>query len=195
MIIQMRVEVDDLEKTRWTDDQLAVFLAKSARRINQLAIRNELDFAMVADDVTLKPDGSIEGIVYGKVNAVCGLFRKDSGVSIKHLLPMHYLSEISAPAASFWTFLNGIAEYKSVSSVDIPATFLHYPIVTVSSSLSPWDGRLDDLVVEYASARAKNVDELSLTQDIQMMAELEKTLLSNFNRLQPQISKMKGWIY
>jgi hypothetical protein len=195
MIIQMRVEVDDLEKTRWTDDQLSVFLAKSARRINQLAIRNELDFAMVADDVTLKPDGTIEGIVYGKVNAVCMLTRKDNGTPIKHLLPMHYLTIKNPTSAGVWTFLNGTAQYKVPAEEDVPAVFLHYPIVTISTSLSPWDGRLDDLVVEYAAFRAKNVDEMSLSQDTQMLAELEKTLLANFNRLQPQIAPMRGWIY
>jgi 5'-3' exonuclease len=191
----MRVEVDDLEKTRWKDEQLAVFLAKSARRINQLAIRNELDFAMQASDVVLKPDGTIEGIIYGEVNAVCLLTRKDNGTPLKHLLPMHYLTIKNPTSASVWTFLNGQAEYKIPMAEDVPAVFLHYPLVTISTSLSPWDGRLDDLIVEYASLRAKNTDEMNLTQDTKMLAELEKTLLANFNRLQPQIAPMKGWIY
>jgi len=195
MVAQMRVEVDDLDKSRWTDAQLAVFLAKAARRINQLAIRNELDFAMKADEVTLKPDGTIEGIVYEKVNAVCMLTRKDNGVPLKHLLPMHYLTIHDAAAASVWTFINEKAEYKSPASVDIPCVFLHYPIVTVSSTESPWNSRLDDLIVEYASLRAKNVDEMNLQLDMQLMSELETRLLENYNRLQPQIAPMRGWIY
>ena len=195
MVAQMRVEVDDLDKSRWTDAQLAVFLAKAARRINQLAIRNELDFAMKADEVTLKPDGTIEGIVYEKVNAVCGLFRKDSGVPIKHLLPMHYLSATGVAAAAVWSFINEEAVYKAPVSTDIPAIFLHYPIVTISTSESPWNGRLDDLCVEYASLRAKNTDEMNLQFDMQLMSELETRLLENFNRLQPQIAPMRGWIY
>ena len=193
MAAQMRVEIDDINKTRWTDPQLSVFLSKSARRINQLAIRHELDFAMRADDVTLKPDGSIEGIVYEKVNAVCMLTRKDSDQPIKHLLPMQYLTAISVTSASIWTFLNGKAQYKKPSSVEIPAIFLHYPIVTVSSTESPWNGRLDDLIVEYAALRAKNVDEMTLQMDMELMGELEKRLLENYNRLGPQIASMRGW--
>jgi hypothetical protein len=193
MAAQMRVEIDDIEKTRWQDTQLAVFLTKSARRINQLAIRHELDFAMKADDVILKTDGSIEGIVYDKVNAVCMLTRKDNKIPLKHLLPMHYLTADSVSGVAIWTFLNGIAQYREPASEDVPAVFLHYPIVTISSTESPWNGRLDDLIVEYASLRAKNVDEMTLQMDMQLMGELEKRLLENYNRIQPQISKMRGW--
>jgi len=194
MIATMRLELDDIDKTRWTDPQLLAFLTKSARRINQLAIRHELDFAMSADDVILKPDGTIEGIIYDEVNAVCMLVRKDNMVPVKHLLPMHYLTAESVPAAAIWTFLNGIAQYKSSVSVDVPCVFLHYPIVKVTQISSPWNGRLDDLIVEYASLRAKNVDEMTLQMDMQLMGELEKRLLENYNRLQPQISQMRGWI-
>jgi hypothetical protein len=80
-------------------------------------------------------------------------------------------------------------------SVDVPAIFLHYPRVTVDQISSPWDGRLDDLIVEYAALRAKNVDEMNLQLDKELMGELETRLLENYNRLQPQISQMRGWIY
>ena len=193
MVDQMRLELDDLQKTRWTDPQLLMFLTKAARRINQLAIRHELDFAMRADDVTLKPDGTIEGIVYEKVNAVCMLTRKDNNTPLKHLLPMHYLTADSASGAAIWTFLNGHAQYREPVSEDVPAVFLHYPVVTVNQLESPWNGRLDDLIVEYSALRAKNVDELNLQVDLELMGELEKRLLENYNRLQAQIAPMRGW--
>jgi hypothetical protein len=195
LAVQLRLELDDLEKTRWIDEQLLVLLQKSARRINQLAIRHSLDFAMRADDVTLKSDGTIDGIVYNNVNAVCSLVRKDTNQSIKHLLPLHYLRAISTDAAEVWTFLNGAAVYKSQVSDDVPATFLHYPRVVISSTESPWNERLDDLIVEYAALRAKNIDEENIEIDIQLEKELEQRLLENYNRLQTTIAPQRGWNY
>jgi hypothetical protein len=194
LAVQLRLELDDIDKTRWKDEQLLIFLNKAVRRVNQLAIRNCLDFAMKADDVVLKPDGTIEGIVYDSVNAVCGIYVDGAEEPMTHLLPMHYLKAQYCPAAACWTFLNGAARYKAAVPNDIPATFLHYPQVAISSTESPWKGRLDDLVTEYAAFRAKNVDEMTLQMDQKMMAELEQRLLENYNRLQPTIAPMRGWL-
>ena len=194
MLTQLRVEVDDLEKTRWSDDQLKVFLGKSIRRVNQLAIRHELSFAQKIMDVTLKADGSIPEIDYNNVNAVCLLVRKDNNEPLQQLYPMHWNVLQSPGTAEFWTFENGSAYFKTPGTEDIPGKFIFYPRMDVNTTESPWDGRLDDIVVEYAALRAKNVDEMNAQMDMQLMQELENRLLDNFSRLEPQIAPMRGWI-
>jgi hypothetical protein len=193
MLTQLRLEVDDLKKTRWTDDQLKTFLYKSIRRVNQLAIKFELDFAQQHDEVTLKPDGTIEGIDYTNVNATCAMFRKDTKQRITQLLPMQWNKLVESTPAEFWSFVNGQAYYATPLLEDTPAVFIYYPRQSVNTTESPWDGRLDDIVVEYAAFRAKNVDEMNVQADQQMMNELERRLIENYVRLGPQMAAMRGW--
>jgi hypothetical protein len=194
MLTQLRVEVDDLDKTRWTDDQLKVFLGKSVRRVNQLVVRHELDFGMRHDTVTMLPDGTIDGIDYQDVNAVCMLVLGD-GKEVKQLYPSQYATVVDPGQGNIWTFINGQAVYKTPFPEEAEATFIYYPRMSLNTTESPWDGRLDDIVVEYAAFRAKNVDEMNAQADQQMMAELENRLLENYARLNPQIAYMRGWVY
>ncbi len=195
MLSDIRLELTDEQKTRWTDEQLTQFVNKSIRRINQVLVRNEINFARAVLDVEFNPDGTIHQFPQsGTMVAIYGLYRKDTNQRLDEVLPEQWETIVSCAPLTVWTIINEVALYRDPVAEDpVAGKLVYYPVVTVDPVDSPWEGRLDDCIVEYASFRCKNVDEMRLSQDKELMADLEERIISNYKRLEQQHHYAAGW--
>jgi hypothetical protein len=194
LIEEIRLELTDEQSTRWDDDQLLKFVHKSVRRLNQVLARNEISFAQSVQAVKFMPDGTIGD--FPKLHTILvvkGLFRDDNGAEVVHLLGPQWAQVVSASEMAVWSIINKEARYKAVVQGEPTGTLIYYPQVVIDQINSPWEGRLDDSIVEYAAFRAKNVDEMNLQQDKELMAEIEQRIIDNFKTLGPQQTLARGW--
>ncbi len=190
----IRIELTDEQKTRWTDEDLTKMVHKSIRRINHVLVRNEIQFAREVVNVTFEADGRVDGVPPLKsVISIEGLYRIDTDEKLDQLLPQQWETLTSVVPVAVWTIINGVARYREVSSAVVDGKFVYYPVVTIDPVDSPWEGRVDDCIVDYAAFRCKNIDEMSLQQDKELMAELEERIISNYKRLEQQAQYAAGW--
>ncbi len=191
----IRVELTDKGRTRWKDDtELTALVDRAIRRINGILAKNHINFAREYKNVTLKTDGTIEDFpAQASIMRIFGLYRDDAKERIIHLWPSQWEVLKSCTAAQYWAVVNQVAVYREASSVEIPATFIYYPKIEIDPVESPWEGLLDDQIVEYASYRAKNIDEMTLQQDLELLKELEITIIDNYKGLEPNIGVGAGW--
>jgi len=194
MVDMVRLEVDDQNRSRWpSDDTIKMFLQRAIERIGYLLIKNEIEFARESMDVMLATDGKVTPFDYDNIQALSGLYRNDTMERLVFLPYDQWFRLLSAGTAACWTVNNGEALFKRPGTQDIPATLVFYPKVTIDAVDSPWGGRVDEMIVEYAAFRAKNVDEMNLQQDTLLLKDIEDGIMATYKRLGPQHAVPTGW--
>ncbi len=58
----------------------------------------------------------------------------------------------------------------------------------------PWNGRLDDMIIEYVSLRLKNLDEMDASLDLQLLQDFETQILQAYAPVAPNIVDGSGWV-
>ncbi len=190
----VRAELTDEQKTRWTDDQLTLMINKSIRRMNQVVVRHELTFARESVAVVFNNVGKIDNFPPTKeIVGIVGLYRKDNNRMLDQLTAHQWETIVDPEVASVWAIINNTAMYKDISDSPIDGELVYYPAISIDPVDSPWGGRLDDCIVDYAAFRCKNIDEMNLAQDKELMAELEARIIDNYKRLEQQAHYATGW--
>ena len=59
---------------------------------------------------------------------------------------------------------------------------------------SPWGGRLDTLIAQYAALLLKNVDEFELGQDAGLQSNFEQLFMARFMEINPVRRSSAGWL-
>jgi hypothetical protein len=77
-------------------------------------------------------------------------------------------------------------------------TLVYWPLLDTASmdldSPTPFNGKLDDLVAEYAALRLKNIDEMDVSLDSQLLQDLENNLLNTYSAISPVTIGRRGWL-
>jgi len=196
IVNEIRLELTDEQVTRWETPQLMQLINKAVRRLNQILVRNEINFARQVQDVTFLPDGTIGQFpIYSEILSISGLFRDSDKLPVIQLWPIQWARLQSAPTMSYWAVVNGVAQYRGVTAVTPAPTgkLVYFPKVEIDPVNSPWEGRLDDIIAEYAAFRAKNIDEMNLQQDRELLGELEDRIIDNYKTLEQQHEYASGW--
>ncbi len=190
----IRVELTDEQKTRWSDEDLTAMINKAIRRLNHVIVRNEINFARETIAVEFDTDGRIKDFPAMKsIISIYGLYRKDTDKRLDQLLPEQWETIEEVAPVMIWTIHNGVALYREISRDVVEGKLVYYPQIEIDPVDSPWEGRLDDCIVDYAAFRCKNIDEMNLNQDRELMAELEERIVSNYKRLEQQNQYASGW--
>ena len=193
IITEVRVECDDVDKTRWdNDDDLILPLVKRAyRRVENIGIRKGLDFARTKAILTLSSGSTTV--------ALPDDFKRDIGLYIGNeeitKLPLDEFEQTTS--GDYWIINGDSIQFISTASEDTSITFWYYPALEISeyttSTTTPWNGRLDDIVVEYVSLRLKNIDEYNTEMELQFLAEMQDQILEVYQPLTAVIQTMGGW--
>jgi hypothetical protein len=58
----------------------------------------------------------------------------------------------------------------------------------------PWSGKIDDIIVEYVSLRIKNLDEMDVSIDLQLLQDMENQILQAYAPTSVLVTDGSGWL-
>lgn len=194
-LAEIRVELDDELSTRWTDAKLIALIKKAVRRLGGILAANDIDVGKKSATITTVSGTQAYALPSDFMRDI-GLFRQDTGIPLIRVPDARWEALPSTtPVSSYYavrTVLSGTPAADTLSllikgtpAADVTLTLAYWPRLdgltfTTSSSL-PYNGLFDDLIMEYASLRAKNIDEMNVTTDAQLLQEMENKVLSAFS--------------
>lgn len=203
LITEIRTDIADPGSTRFTDDtQILNVIKKAIRRANRIAQRNGLQFAKkkavlttVANQAYLTLSTAITDF-----DVAIGLWRTDTHAKIPLKTEAEWEAIISASALScaLLDYANDKIHLNGTPSSAVTLHFWYYPEIDPSAyttaTETPWEGRIDDIIMEYASMRLKNIDEMDLSFDTKLAQDLEAQLLTAYAPNAPTIVNTNGWM-
>lgn len=202
LILEIRTDVSDEDSTRFTDAMILRMMKKAVRRANRILQRNGIQFAKRVIPLT-----TVSGQDYLDIadsltgfDVLIGLWRTDTNKKIEFKTEDEWecLTTPSVLSYALLDYGNDKIYFKGTPDGATGLRLWYYPSVDVESmtvaSESPWGGRVDDILTEYTQNRLKNVDEMDITVDIQLMTDMENQILQAYAPLAVTMAQGKGWI-
>ncbi len=201
LITEIRTDISDDASTRFTDTQILNVIKKAIRRANRIAQRNGLQFAKKKAALT-----TVANQAYLLISSVAdfdvlmGLWRDDTHKEIPFKNEEEWEEIITAAALDYahLDYVNDKIEFNSAPTAAQALTLWYYPTVDPSAyttaSSTPWSGRIDDIVMEYAINRLKNIDEMALEYDARLLTDMENQLLQAYAPNSPTMAEGDGWV-
>lgn len=197
LITDLRVDLDDNRANRWSDARLLRQITRAIRRLSHILYRNDIELGRQIYSLTTAA-GTTEYTLPSDYMVDQGLYRTDTG------------ERINKESEESWHILQGPGELQSyiirgykflvtaapLSSV--PLELVYWPLygdetITISDE-TPWDGKLDDLILEYTGYRLRNIDEMDQTPDSAILRDLENQILGTYAAIGPLTSSRPGWV-
>jgi hypothetical protein len=201
LISELRTDIADDNSTRWTDAQLLKFFQKSIRRCNRIAQRNNLWFARKKATLTTTGlDYVTLSSTISDFDVLIRMYKTDTQNDV--IVCEDYDWEtLVAPAPGYYAyfdFQNDKILFKGTPGNGTTYSVYYMPLVDPSSytvaSSTPWNGRLDDIIMEYVTSRALNVDEMDITVDMKLLTDMENQILSAYSNNTPSMVDATGWL-
>jgi len=192
VIANIRVEIDDTDSSRFEDDTTLILplVKKALRRAENILVRRGMDFAKTSTTLTVSSGAS--------TTALPDLFKLDAGL-YKNYEEIRKVSDDEFErtySGDFWRINGSNVELLSSVTSDTAYTFYYYPYIDFSAyvvgTTMPWNGRLDDIIVDYVAMRLKNIDEYDTSMEKEMLAEMQTNILETYAPLTPVIQDMNG---
>lgn len=202
LITEIRTDISDDDSTRFTDTQILNVIKKAIRRANRIAQRNGLQFAKkkavlttVANQNYLTLSSSVTDF-----DVLVGMWRTDTHARIPFRSEEDWEKIITAAALdnALLDYGNDKIQFNGTPTGAVTLNFWYYPAVDPSayttSTTTPWAGRIDDIIMEYAIDRLKNIDEMDLSFDTKLLTDMENQLLQAYAPNAPTVAEGAGWL-
>lgn len=197
LIDEIRLELTDELKTRWSDAQMLRILGKGYRRLSHVLYRNDVELGRAVHRFDTEP-GREDYPLPADFMADYGLYR--DGTKTKLVKQSDDSWELlSSPGESTSWLIRGDNLYVAgTPSGSYAMTLVYWPLLDTASldleSPTPFGGKLDDIVAEYAALRLKNIDEMDVSLDAQLLQDLENNLLTTYSAISPVTVTRRGWL-
>lgn len=202
LITELRVDINDDDSTRFSDTQLLALMKKAIRRANRICQRNEIQFAkksVALSTVASQAYIDISSTV-SDFDVWIGLFRDSDHTQITPRTEREWETDQTQVANTYCRLdqVNSKIYLNGTPDSVVTLTFWYYPTVDPSAyttaSSTPWNGRLDDILIEYVRMRALNADEFDLSFDTQLMTDMENQILGAYKSNSVTIVNGNGWM-
>jgi hypothetical protein len=202
LITELRTDLNDDDSTRWTDTKLLNMFKKTIRRANRICQRNAINFAKKSVALATVANQAYVDIssTVSDFDVWSGLFRDDTHAEIIKKDEKEWETIYFASLLTFCRLDQAGAKIYFNGTPDsvVALTLWYYPKVDPSAytvdSTTPWGGRLDDILMEYVGIRAKNIDEMDVSYDLKLMADMESQILAAYLPNTQQVSEGRGWL-
>jgi hypothetical protein len=201
LITEIRTDISDDDSTRFTDTKILNVIRKAIRRANRIVQRNGLQFAKKKASVT-----TVANQAYVTLSSITdfdiliGLWRTDTHEQIPFATETAWESIITASALAnaLLDYGNDKIQLNGAPSSAVDMNLWYYPAIDPSAyttaTSTPWAGRIDDIIMEYTSNRLKNIDEMDLSFDTQLMTDMENQILQAYAPNSPTVVEGAGWM-
>jgi hypothetical protein len=206
LITELRTDLsDDLvsgQATRFSDTQLLNLFKKAIRRANRIVQRNGIQFAKkkVALNTVANQDYIDISSSVPDFDVWHGLYQDSTHKEIPKKTEREWETIFSASglANCLLDQANSKIYFNGTPSAVVALTLWYFPSYDIASyttaSSTPWNGRLDDIIMEYCGIRAKNIDEMSVSFDQQLLQDLELQILNSYSSNAPTVVEGQGWL-
>lgn len=188
LILDLRIEVADEQKTEFTDDALMSFLRRAVKRIGEIVIRNELRFAL-AKELIPAVDGQLIYSLPTNFGAQKELYIPDSPIPVELVKQ----EDMAAHTGLVWAVISD-SEFILSEPVTDHLTLFFFPCEEFISDVNTpvRDGKyLWDALLGYAAFLAKNREEMDTNIDIQTLGDIEQQLVLTHLRNLPQVQHLQ----
>jgi hypothetical protein len=202
LITEIRTDINDSDSTRFADAPILSTVKKAIRRANRIVQRNGIQFAKQKVALTCTPAQAYIDIsaVTPEVDVWIGLYNDALHKEIPKKTEREWELIISASSIASCLFdqANDKIYLNGTPSGADTLTLWYYPVIDPSSytvaSSTPWEGRIDDLIMEYARLRLLNIDEFSLTFDQALLTDFENQILQSYAPNSVLVTEGSGWL-
>lgn len=201
MINELRLELDDPDKSRWTDDQLLIGCKRAVRRLQAILTKHDIAFAKSFKDFTTVPAteaykiGDGEAVDISDLGAPIDLYRTDTDEVITHVTADQYTRLHNPSAHKYWMYYNDSIYLAGTISTATALRFWYWPMLTqtiTTATTVPHGDKMADIILDYTAARMKNIDEMNITMDMQLLGEMENHVLAFCQRFNPIMGPHEG---
>ncbi len=201
LIDELRLELDDTEETRWTDDNLLLACKRGVRRLQAIIAKHELTFGKFYKDFNTAVStadyaiGSGLAVDIADFGAPIQLYRTSTDASLHFVNADVYTRLHSVGECKYWMLYDGSIYISSTPSAVIGLRFWYWPMLTqtiTTSTTVPYGDKLPDLLIDYVAARQKNIDEMNVATDMQLLTELESKVLGFYQNYGPTELEHEG---
>ena len=202
MIHQVRIELSDAAKTRWTDDDLVSLAGRAVRRAAQVLFANKVPFARKSVIFTTVSGQAAYAfstdLSVADLFAPDALYRRDTARRLTHRAADEFERLESPSENANWTADENGLHIAAAPQTAVEMALYYWPLIDTSGydadTALPWGGRLDDVILEYLALFCKNIDEMNVQTDQMFLTGLEQAVLANASAWGPQNGERKGWV-
>lgn len=199
VISDIRIEINDIDSTRFTDTTILAILKQAVRRANRICQRSQLQFAKKkAAMTTVAAQDYLDAPI--DIDIPIGLWRDDLHSKITQKTESDWEQIIAAQEIACW-FLdveNNKIYFNGVPAHDINLTMWYFPVIDPSAydvaTTMPWNGKLDDIIARYVAMRLQNIEEQNITQDQAILSDMEASIVTTYAPQSPLAIPMNGWL-
>lgn len=200
VISSVKANVGDENGTRYSAAMYLEIVKQAVNRANRIAQRAGLQFAKKYTDLT-----TTDGQAYVSMPV-------DFDVDIQLCIPATYIelekldesawNALVSPAANSYYMLDYVNLRILLAGTPEDSTtslrLYYYPTVDTSSyttaTTMPWSGRLDDIIVQYATMRLLNIAEMDTATEMSLIQDFEIQIMEAYRPLRATLIERKGWI-
>ena len=203
LITELRTDLnDDLVSgvaTRFQDAQYLNMFKKAIRRANRIVQRNGIQFAKSKSAINTSATLNYVSLP-ATFDVWHGLYRDDTHKEIPKRTEKEWETIYSATALEQCLLdqANALIYFNATPGAIVALTLWFYPVIDPSAyttaSSTPWDGRLDDILLEYTGIRFKNIDEMEAGFDQALLQDMEAQILSAYSSNAVTIVDGNGWM-
>lgn len=217
LITEIRLDLTDKDKTRWTDADMLILVKKAGRRLQHILFRNDIQAGKVPYTITTVAGTNAYALPSDFMTDV-GMWR-DDGLLLEKLTDARFYGATSGSECVAYYVLDKIYIYAMPAS-ERTLTLLYWPRIDLSTdtssvssawigsdgafqilgsdwtpgSATPWGGKFDDLLIEYVIFRCKNADEMDVSEEKALLADMENNILATYGTVAPTIVRQRGWL-
>lgn len=202
IIDDVRVEINDVGKTRFTTDTTDILpiIKQAIRRANRICQREQLHFAKKSAALTCTANQAYVTMP-ADLDIPIGIWRDDTHDPITQKTESEWQEIVSADMLADW-FLdlqNSKILLTGTPTSAVALTMWYFPTVDPSAyteaSTMPWSGKLDDIISRYVALRLQNIDEMDASYDEKILQDMEASIVKTYHLQSPGLIQTKGWIY
>lgn len=197
IIDYLRADLSDERGTRWTDPKMLLQILRAINRLGHVLYRNDIELGRQVYPFDTSPGQAVYPLPMD--------YMVDNG-----LWRLSTATQLKKESEASWHLLQGTPELKSyiIRGTDLilagtPSStetleLVYWPQVGIDpltvEDETPWDGKLDFLIIEYAAYRMRNIDEMDQTPDSQILSDLENQILATYSAISPLTTSRPGWV-
>lgn len=193
-IFMIRETINDGGKARWSDYVLMAELNKATERALSIFKRNSLDIGHGKTEMEIDASQASFALpedFYG----VVGLYVGGNMVQLKGAEEMETITATTPFAV--WAVDGDEGVFKNAPSVKTSVRLRYWqmpPRITKLADPMPWAGRWNNILEAFVRVNLGNYDEMTMSQDLQLLQDFENNMLTLAISRNPQTKKPRGWL-
>jgi hypothetical protein len=203
IITEIRDELSDDVSSRWTDAKLLRLLGRTIRRAALILQKHGIQFAVETEDIILATGEYIYSLPNDFASWIA-LYNVDDEETVDHVTDDEWEQITNRDSLSecvIWRINKTDIEVAGTPRQEVNLRLYYWPFVSkdvtdayTETDSTPWDGKLDDMLIDYCALRCKNIDEMDITVDTDFLRDFEERIVMTYRPLGGARGYVEGWL-